>query len=315
MLTSAAPMCLESGMKIQHMLRIGLAVVAILGTMGASAPVAWKGVSSEIPGSVLRSAAGIYPYLRGDQQIRHGSDDGRKHTASEHSGVDMTNSRWALDNWQAGTTTIIQALGLNWKMTYPKLTATLPSEAQTALTAQQAQANAGTTGNISTGGATGIKGLYNALRSGGASVNQAIGMIANAMNESSLNPEAAVMDTNGYMSYGLWQFNAASYPQASALVTGDPSKDMISQIQFLFQVGGLSASSGTTPQQSAGNFASQFERCDGCDPGGYQYEQRVGNVTTVLAELGLSLCQHLILTHQLSRRVSRRPPAGTRNGA
>jgi hypothetical protein len=145
----------------------------------------------------------------------------------------------------------------------------------------------GTSGNITTGGAKGAKGLYNALRSAGASQAQAIGMIANAINESSLNPEARAMDSNGFYSNGLWQFNEASFPDSKALVTGNPAKDMIAQIQYLFQAGGLRAASGSTPQQTASNFAANFERCVGCQPGGAQNNSRVGNVATVLKELGL----------------------------
>jgi Phage tail lysozyme len=196
-----------------------------------------------------------------------------------------TSSRWDMSNWKPGTTTLLQALGAKWQIAYPKVTATL------ATTAAQAQKNGGGTtasGNISTQGATGAKGLYNALRSAGASQNQAIAMIANAMNESSLNPEAAVRDSNGYMSYGLWQFNAASYPNASSLVTGNAAKDMIAQIQYLFQVGGLNAASGSTPAAAAGNFAANFEKCEGCEPGGAQNSERQANAATVLQELGLS---------------------------
>lgn len=195
----------------------------------------------------------------------------------------MANTRWDIANWKPGKVTLLQAAGLNWQLKYPKVSATLPAQVQQASTAGQS----GIKGNISTGGAKGAKGLYNALRSAGASSNQAIGMIANAISESSLDPEADAMDSNGYRSYGLWQFNAASYPSASSLVTGDSVKDMISQIQFLFQVGGLSAANGSTPEAAAGNFAANFEKCQGCEAGGSQNSSRVGNVATVLSELGL----------------------------
>jgi hypothetical protein len=195
----------------------------------------------------------------------------------------MANSRWDISNWKAGETTLLQAVGLNWSIKYPKVTATLANQEQAAATA----AGSGITGNISTGGATGAKGLYNALRSAGASENQAVGMIANAMAESSLNPEADPVDSNGYRSYGLWQFNAATYPSAKALVTGNPAKDMIAQIQFLFQVGGLRAASGSTPAAVASNFAANFEKCEGCEQGGAQNTTRTANAATVLSELGL----------------------------
>lgn len=195
-------------------------------------------------------------------------------------------SRWDMSNWTPGKVSVLQALGINWPVNYPTLNTTLAQQAQTAQ--QAAASGTGTgTGNISTGGATGAKGLYNALRSAGASQNAAVGLIANAMNESSLNPEAKALDTNGQYSYGLWQFNAASYPDANTLVTGNAGQDMIRQITYLFNHGGLSAAAGSTPQQAAGNFAANFERCAGCQQGGAQYNSRVGNVATVLSELGL----------------------------
>jgi hypothetical protein len=196
-----------------------------------------------------------------------------------------------MDNWKTGSSTILQALGLNWKVKYPKLITSLASQAQQATLSQNAktavtQSGGTIPGNISTKGATGIKGLYNALTSAGASPNQAIGMIANAINESSLNPETRVIDSNGYYSNGLWQFNEATYPDSYTLVTGNPAKDMIAQIQYLFQVGGLRAASGSTPQSVAGNFAANFEECGGCQPGGAQYNARIGNVASVMQALG-----------------------------
>lgn len=197
-------------------------------------------------------------------------------------------SRWDMDNWTAGKVSILQAAGINWKLNYPTLNASLATAAQqAAATSGGTGGSAATPGNISTGGATGVKGLFNALRSAGAAQAQAIGLIANAMNESSLNPEARALDTNGYYSNGLWQFNEASYPDSGTLVTGNAAQDMIRQIQYLFSHGGLSKAAGSTPQQAAGNFASQFEECEGCQPGGAQYNSRVGNVATVLTELGL----------------------------
>lgn len=204
-------------------------------------------------------------------------------------------NRWDLANWEHGRVTLAQALGLKWKIKYPRLNASLAQQAQQSINASgAAKAVGGKNGagdniprNISTGGASGTRGLFNALRSAGATQNQAVALIANAINESSLNPEARHIDSNGYYSNGLWQFNEASYPDSGSLVTGDPSRDMVAQIQYLFSHGGLSASTGTTPEQAAGNFASRFEDCQGCQPGGAQYNQRVGNVATVLQELGL----------------------------
>lgn len=188
-------------------------------------------------------------------------------------------SRWDMNNWAQGESNVAQNLGLSaLGLKFKKITTTLPTAVSNASTANAAS---GAGGNASTGGAKGAKGIYNALRSVGASPAAAIGIIANAMNESSLNPEAKVRDSNGYMSYGLWQFNAASYPDASSLVTGNAAQDLIRQVQYLVKVGGLRAASGATPAQAAGNFAANFERCAGCQPGGSQYNSRVGNVPTV----------------------------------
>lgn len=196
-------------------------------------------------------------------------------------------SRWDMSNWSSGKVSVLQAAGINWNIKYPTLQASLAQQAQTAAAASGPGGSGATPGNISTGGATGIKGLFNALRSAGASQNAAIGMIANAMNESSLNPEARALDTNGYYSNGLWQFNEQTYPDSGSLVTGNASKDMIAQITYLFNHGGLRDATGSTPQQAAGNFAAQFEGCQGCQAGGAQYNSRVGNVATVLSALGL----------------------------
>ena len=72
--------------------------------------------------------------------------------------------------------------------------------------------------------------VYDALTSAGFSTVQAIGVMANGIAESGLNVETAVMDSNGYMSYGIWQFNAESYPNAKALVTGNCQADLAAQV-------------------------------------------------------------------------------------
>jgi hypothetical protein len=125
------------------------------------------------------------------------------------------------------------------------------------------------------------KDIFDELIDQGATPVQAFGILGNAIAESSLNPEANVVDSNGYRSYGLWQFNAGSYPDASSLVTGNAAKDMVSQVTFLFQNGGLAAATGTTAAQTAGNFAQGFERCSTCDPGGSSYDQRQSYANTV----------------------------------
>lgn len=204
-------------------------------------------------------------------------------------------SRWDISRWTAGPVTFFGALGLPWNIKMQSIQATLPGQVAQSLPANSGAANNNSTqlnpkgGNISTGGASpqSIKGVFNALRSAGASVNAAVGIIANGIAESHLDPEARAMDTNGRFSNGVWQFNEASYPSSGSLVTGHPAEDLVRQIRFLIQVGGLRAASGSTPQQAASNFAANFERCAGCQSGGGENTARVGNVPSVLQALGL----------------------------
>lgn len=124
--------------------------------------------------------------------------------------------------------------------------------------------------------------IWQALLSAGASSVQAAGIMGNMIAESSLSPEAVnPADSNGYASYGLCQWNAGSYPNASSLVTGNPAADLAAQVNFLATTGGLGAASGSTVQETAGNFAATYERCGGCQPGGSQYDQRVSNAEQV----------------------------------
>lgn len=118
--------------------------------------------------------------------------------------------------------------------------------------------------------------IWNALLANGASSTQAAGIMGNMFYESSLNPEAAGMDSNGYTSYGLIQWNSApgNYPNASSLVTGNPSKDLVAQIRFLAQTGGFNAAKGATAADAGSNFASNYERCSSCQSGGAQNASR-----------------------------------------
>lgn len=120
--------------------------------------------------------------------------------------------------------------------------------------------------------------VYQALINAGASTIQAIGIMANALNESGLNPEAVnSQDPNGG-SYGLVQENGTQY---AGLVTGNPVKDLAAQVRVLAQNGGIRAASGSNSGEAAGNFAANYERCVGCQPGGAQYNQRVANAAVV----------------------------------
>jgi len=123
--------------------------------------------------------------------------------------------------------------------------------------------------------------VYNALTAAGFSTNQAIGAMANGIAESGLNPETRVVDSNGYYSDGIWQFNEESYPGAAALVTGNCANDLTAQVGFLKSVVSGQALNGSTPAQVAGNFAQYFERCQTCQPGGTSYNQRVADAADV----------------------------------
>lgn len=125
------------------------------------------------------------------------------------------------------------------------------------------------------------KDIYTALIKAGFSTNQAIGAMANGIAESGLNAEARVVDSNGYYSDGIWQFNEASYPNAGQLVTGNCAADITAQVGLLKSSVSGQALAGTNAGQIAGNFAQYFERCSTCTPGGTSYDQRVANAATV----------------------------------
>jgi Phage tail lysozyme len=120
--------------------------------------------------------------------------------------------------------------------------------------------------------------IYKELISLGASTNQAIGIMANMINESGFNPEA-VGDQG--TSFGLVQQHGAY----GYLVTGNPVADMQAQLKLLVQNGGLGAAGSGSASSAAGNFAANYEKCVGCQPGGSQYNARVGNVGNLLNAL------------------------------
>jgi Phage tail lysozyme len=111
--------------------------------------------------------------------------------------------------------------------------------------------------------------IYYLLLAKGASTIQAIGIMANMKAESSLDPESGGIDSNGKWAGGLISWNSGSYPNAHALVTGDPQADVRAQINYLFSnTNGIRAGlQGATAQQVAGNFAANVEVCNGCNPG------------------------------------------------
>lgn len=128
--------------------------------------------------------------------------------------------------------------------------------------------------------------IYQALTNAGLSQIQAAGVMGNMQNESSFNIESAAMDTNGAMSYGLISWNQASYPGASSLVTGNPTKDLADQVNFLLHdtSGTTQGLKGSTAAQVAGNWANFVEVCQGCTPGGAQNVQRQANANNILRE-------------------------------
>lgn len=119
------------------------------------------------------------------------------------------------------------------------------------------------------------KQVYTGLVNAGASTIQAIGIMANGLAESGLNPEA--IGDQG-TSFGTWQQHGAGY---AGLVTGNPDADLAAQIKVVAQNGGFAAASGSNAGEAAGNFAANYERCTTCQPGGTSYDQRVANAATV----------------------------------
>jgi len=105
--------------------------------------------------------------------------------------------------------------------------------------------------------------------------------MANAIAESSLNPESSVLDSNGYVSNGLWMFNEESYPDSGALITGNCSQDIAQQVGYLKAHITGQALNGSTPAEVAGNFAQFFENCQTCQPDEASYDNRVANASIV----------------------------------
>jgi Phage tail lysozyme len=119
------------------------------------------------------------------------------------------------------------------------------------------------------------KQIYLALTNAGASTVQAIGIMANMISESGLDPEQ--IGDQG-TSFGLVQQHGMQY---ATLVSHQPVTDMNAQIKVVAQNGGFAAASGSTAAAAAGNFAANYERCVGCQAGGPQYSSRVANAATV----------------------------------
>ena len=121
--------------------------------------------------------------------------------------------------------------------------------------------------------------IYTALIGAGATQVQAIGIMANMIAESGLDPEAKGDYAGGVpTSWGLVQQHGAQY---ASLVTGNPTADMNAQIRVIALNKGFAAAAGSTAGQAAGNFSANYERCVGCQQGGAQYNARVANAGVV----------------------------------
>jgi hypothetical protein len=128
--------------------------------------------------------------------------------------------------------------------------------------------------------------IWRALRAAGYSPVQAAGVMGNMQNESRFDPELNWLDTNGYHAYGLISWNAAYYPDAPALVTGDVRGDLARQVQYLLhgtrRIGkGLQ---GSTAAEVASNWSNYVENCAGCAFGGYQNGQRQADAVVIYQE-------------------------------
>ena len=114
--------------------------------------------------------------------------------------------------------------------------------------------------------------LYDALRQVGFNRSQAVGLMANAFHESGFDQEA-VNPAGPASGVGLFQWQTTDFPAARGYVTGNPARDLQTQVQAIkSDVRHLNL--GGSAQQVAGTVAADFERCAGCQPGGPQYDAR-----------------------------------------
>jgi hypothetical protein len=100
--------------------------------------------------------------------------------------------------------------------------------------------------------------------------------MGNMQNESAFNVETNWPDVNGFHAYGLISWNAAFYPNAPSLVTGDQWADLAQQVQYLQQHTrrvrkGLR---GSTAAEVASNWSDYVEACADCAFGDYQNFRR-----------------------------------------
>lgn len=116
---------------------------------------------------------------------------------------------WHLSNWTAGPVTIFQALGLKWKVQYPKLLPQLSAQS----VASQATGSGGVapgqpSGNIPSGQLTygQLEQLW--INAGGNPAKAALAA-AVAMAESGGRQNAKNVNTNGSTDRGYWQINSS----------------------------------------------------------------------------------------------------------
>jgi len=188
---------------------------------------------------------------------------------------------WYVASFNARSDVYQAASALTAQAKHPTWTIAGPFASQAAATAFAGGGSSSAPPASSTAGGCGAKAIYDALISAGFSTVQAVGAMANAIAESTLSPEASVIDSNGARSNGLWQFNEASYPDLGRLVTGNCAADIQQQVGYLKAHVSGAALNGSTGAEVASNFAANFERCQGCQPGGSQNATRTANAAKV----------------------------------
>jgi hypothetical protein len=122
--------------------------------------------------------------------------------------------------------------------------------------------------------------VYDALTGKGFDMAQAAGIMGNIQNESSYNQEA-IGDSG--QSFGLVQWYTPSYPFAPGLVTGNLAADLANQMDHIVTAS-HGVNMGGSAEQVAGNWAAQFERCVGCQPGQPQWSSRVANAGRIYTQ-------------------------------
>jgi hypothetical protein len=110
--------------------------------------------------------------------------------------------------------------------------------------------------------------------------------MGNMQNESAFNVETNWPDVNGYHAYGLISWNAAFYPDAPSLVTGDQWADLAQQVQYLLHHTRRIAKGlrGPTAAEVASNWSDYVEACADCGFGDYQNSRRQAIAVAIYRE-------------------------------